>query len=252
MKPYYDDGQVTLYLGDCREVLPTLERVDHVITDPPYARDVYLRAATQGGIANSQNRGPRISALAAGAIGAIDEMLPQVAAEIARLTRRWGLVFSDVETCHVWRAELEGNGMRYVRTGCWAKPDPMPQFGGDRPAVGFEPATICHAPGPMRWNGGGRPALWTHAIAKGANRPDHPCPKPLALMAELVELFTDPGEVVLDPFAGSGTTLIAARNLGRRAIGIEIVERWAEAAARRIEHGTRAALRPDQAVMQWA
>ena len=171
--------------------------------------------------------------MAAGDIGAIDEMLEDVARQIARLSKRWSLVFSDAETIHRWRAALEGAGMRYVRTGAWVKPDAMPQMSGDRPSVGFEPCTICHAQGAMRWNGGGSAALWTHGTAK-KNRPNHPCPKPLSLMLELVGDFTDEGETILDPFMGSGTTLAAAKRLNRHAIGIEISEEFCEVAANRI------------------
>ncbi|MGE3705709.1 MAG: site-specific DNA-methyltransferase [Vicinamibacterales bacterium] len=247
MTPYYERGGITIYHGDCLEVLPTLGPVDHVITDPPYARDVYVRIGlpnTKAGSGTparllgesfSLNNGARLGQLAAGAIGAIDDMIEPCAAEFARLVRRWCLVFSDVESCHLWRAALEDGGMRYVRTGAWVKPDAMPQMSGDRPATGFEPCTITHAKGPMRWNGGGHAAVWTHNTSKGADRPDHPCPKPLPLMRELVSLFTDAGELILDPFMGSGTTLRAAKDLGRRAIGIELEEKWCEVAAKRLE-----------------
>jgi site-specific DNA-methyltransferase (adenine-specific) len=190
------------------------------------------------GIRNHQYSSISIEKLAAGAIGSIDEMLAVVALEIARLTMRWALVFSDAESIHLWRDSLEGEGMRYVRTGAWFKPDPMPQFSGDRPSVGFEPCTIMHAKGPMRWNGGGSAATWTYGTVK-KDRPDHPCPKPLGLMRELVSLFTNPEELILDPFAGSGTTLIAAKSLGREAIGIEIDEKFCEVAAKRLDDQDR-------------
>lgn len=247
MKPYYESDGITLYLGDCCEVLPTLAAVDHVLTDPPYARDVYQRPRSPNTHKGSGTP-TRIEKLAAGAIGSIDEMLAQVALEIERLTKRWALVFSDAESIHKWRGQLESAGMRYVRTGAWIKPDPMPQFSGDRPAVGFEPCTICHAQGAMRWNGGGSAATWTHGTVK-KDRPDHPCPKPIWLMRELVILFTDPEDLILDPFAGSATTLLAAKSLGRRAIGIEINEKFCEVAARRLERESRQAsfdLKPTQ------
>jgi len=244
MTPYYEDDSVKLFLGDCRELLPHIENVDHVLTDPPYARDVYQRLQSPNthkgsgtparmGIRNHQYSSISIEKLAAGAIGSIDEMLADVALEIARLTKRWALVFSDAESIHLWRQKLESAGMRYVRTGAWFKPDPMPQFSGDRPAVGFEPCTITHAQGPMRWNGGGSAATWTHGTVK-KDRPDHPCPKPTGLMLDLVALFTDPDDLILDPFAGSSTTLVAAKRLGRKAIGIEVNEKFAEVSAERL------------------
>jgi DNA modification methylase len=247
MTPYYDDGACRVYQGNCLDVLAGFRecfRVHSVITDPPYARDVYVRAArvpaegagtrigrTDRGIHDIKDGA--LARMSAGDIGCIDEQLEPVAEHIARLILRWAVVFSDAETTWRWRAALEGQGLRYARTGAWVKPDAMPQMSGDRPAVGFEPATICHAQGKMRWNGGGRPAVWTHGTCK-VNRPDHPCPKPESLMRELVELFTDPGETILDPFMGSGTTLVAAKRLGRKAIGIELEEKYCAIAAERL------------------
>ena len=229
--------------GDCREVLPQIEQVDHVITDPPYSADVYYRANghnTKNGSRTPDRlyKGDSLAKLAAGDIGDAEALREPVSAEIGRLIRRWGLVFSDVETCHIWRQQLELSGLRYVRSGAWIRPDGMPQMSGDRPAVGFEPCTIVHAQGPMRWNGGGHAAVWVHKISKGAERPEHPCPKPIALMRELVLLFTDPGETILDPFMGSGTTLVAAKQLGRQAIGIEIEEKYCRIAVERLEATT--------------
>lgn len=242
MKPYYEQSGVTIYHGDCREILPTLEKVDHVITDPPYDRDIYMRAKTTadrrkgaGSLRNAQPRGVTLEKFAVGAIGHIDDaLMAAVAGEARRIVRRWTLVFSDAESAHRWRFAIEAAGLRYVRTGAWAKPNAMPQMSGDRPAQGFEPCTIAHAAGRTRWNGGGRPALWTYYVAGGNERPDHPCPKPEPLMVELVALFTDAGETILDPFMGSGTTLVAAKRLGRKAIGIEREEKYCEIAVKRL------------------
>ena len=183
-------------------------------------------------------RGDSLAKLAAGAIGEVDELIAPCSSEFARLVTRWAVIFSDAESLHRWRNAIDEAGMRYVRTGAWVKPDPMPQMSGDRPSVGFEPCTIAHARGPMRWNGGGRPAVWTYNTVKGRSRPDHPCPKPLHLMRRLVYEFTDFGETILDPFCGSGTTLVAAKEYGCKAIGIELDEGWCEGAARRLESAT--------------
>jgi hypothetical protein len=162
-------GNATLYLGDCIDVMPQLAEVDHVFTDPPYGQHVYDRLNAPNSKSGSGTRirltgkdkktiGQSTKDLAAGAIGSIDSILEASAQEIARLSRRWSVVFSDLESCHAWRDMLTKAGTRYVRTGAWVKPDAMPQFSGDRPAVGFEPCTIVHAQGPMRWNGGGSAA----------------------------------------------------------------------------------------------
>jgi site-specific DNA-methyltransferase (adenine-specific) len=114
-------------------------------------------------------------------------------------------------------------GLRYIRTGFWVRVNSAPQFSGDRPAQGVEACVICHAAGAaLAWNGGGRPATWTGPIVNSAaSERIHSSPKPEWLMQAQVADFTSPGEVVLDPFAGSGTTLVAAKQLGRRALGFE-------------------------------
>ena len=246
--PYFEANGITLYHGDCRDILPTLGPVDHVITDPPYARDIYVRLGmpnTKEGSGSPErllgesfevNSGARMRLLAEGAIGHIDDMLSGIAYEIRRLARRWAIVWCDVENAFpMWRSALDIEEWRYIRAGAWVKDDPSPQFTGDRPAMGFETCVIAHPRSPMRWNGGGYPAVWRGPLEKGASRPDHPCPKPIWLMRRQVDQFTDPGETILDPFCGSGTTLVAAYQLGRRAVGIELEERWAEVTAKRLE-----------------
>lgn len=232
--------------GDCLEVLPTIpdRAVAHVLSDPPYSDQLYARTRTNKGTGlrpngkpvsrgelHNANRSPL--ALASRSIGAIDGILEPVAAHMLRVATRWVLAFHDHET-EGWRKEF---GDLYVRTGAWVKANPMPQISADRPGAGFEPCTIAHArrtKGKMRWNGGGRAALWTHANAQGPERPDHPCPKPVLLMLDLVSDFTDPGELVLDPFAGSGTTGVACLRLGRRFIGIEKDAKYAAIARERL------------------
>lgn len=228
-----------LHLGDCLKGLRALpdKSIDHVITDPPYSRDVYVRARavdSLNGSGRAKRIGPGVAALKAGAIGSIDKLCAPVATELVRVCRRWLIVFSDVEFCHRWREEIERAGGRYVRTGAWVKNDAMPQMTGDRPGVGFEPATIAHAAGrALRWNAGGALGVWAYGIAKG-ERHGHPCPKPLALMLRLVRDFTDPGDVILDPFAGSATTGVAAIQLGRRFVGWEKDRKFYRAARRRL------------------
>ena len=76
--------------------------------------------------------------------------------------------------------------------------------------------------------------MWPHMISRGAERPDHPTPKPLPLMRQLVMLFTNKGDLVLDPFGGSGTTARACKDLGRRCLMIEADPAHCATAARRL------------------
>ena len=119
-----------------------------------------------------------------------------------------------------------------VRFGIWRKPDGAPQFTGDRPGTGWEAVAICHREGKKRWNGGGHHAFWSFPCARGSG---HPTEKPIRLFQSFVEQFSDPGETILDPFMGSGTTLRAAKDLGRKAIGIEIEEKYCEIAVKRLK-----------------
>lgn len=125
--------------------------------------------------------------------------------------------------------------MEYIRTGAWVKVAPVPQFSGDRPAAGFEAITILHPRGKKTWNGGGTAAVW-ECLAHGGERDIryHKAQKPLELIRTLISLFSEAHELVLDPFMGSGTTLRAAKDLGRRATGIEIEEKYCEIAVKRL------------------
>ena len=239
--PYYQDEQVTLYHGDNRDILPLLEPVAHVIADPPYSEHVH-GAARSSRMVSANDRGGRFGAdvrrnvdLGFDFLTAEDRAF--YAAEYSRLAHRWVLVFSDTESGHLWREDLEAHGLDYVRTGAWVKIGATPQFSGDRPATGFEAITICHPKGRKRWNGGGKHAVWSVPIVLDRGRNGarlHTTQKPLELMLALVDQFTDPGETILDSHAGSGTTLVAAKSLGRHAVGIEGDERYCEIAARRL------------------
>lgn len=162
-----------------------------------------------------------------------------VAQQIGRISSRWSLLFTDVEGATCWADDLHENGTNYVRTGAWIKLGCTPQFMGDRPATGFEAVVIGHRAksGRYRWNGGGSHAVWTHPIVLnrgGAQERVHTTQKPVPLMLELVELFTDPDDIILDPFCGSGTTGVACLRLGRRFIGIEREPKYAAVARERL------------------
>lgn len=244
MKPYYQDDLVALWHGDCREVLPTLEPVDHVITDPPYSDYVHAKSRAGSRALAGDGAAANFSRSKEFGFDAMTEATrADVAVQIARLVRRWSLVFSDVESSHLWRADLVSNGLDYCRTGAWVKIGATPQFTGDRPAVGFEAITICHVTGRKKWNGGGTHAVWSYPIVfnRGGRDPRlHTTQKPEPLLIELVSMFTNAGDTILDPFVGSGTTLAAAKRLGRKSIGVELSEAYCEIAATRLSQGSLA------------
>jgi DNA modification methylase len=231
-------------LGDClcpETGLDSVDVADVTITDPPYSEHVHscgMRGAAgwKGGIAVERDLG--FAALSA-------ETMWAAADGIARITRRWALVFSDTESSHLWRQAFEAAGMEYVRTCFWRKLNGAPQFTGDRPAVACEAITVVHQKGRKRWNGGGKQGFYEFPIVidRGAGETRvHTTQKPLALMEALVRDFSDPGELILDPFAGSGTTLVAAKRLGRRAIGFERMPDYAAIAQARVDAETGTAI----------
>lgn len=253
MKPYYEADGITIYHGDCVDLWPLMPTIDHAIFDPPYSDYVHSKSRRGGSDAPPLDGSGRsvpasFSRVKEFGFGAMTPSLRAFCGTwAASTTRRWILVFSDVESTQEWRdALLTGEDrdgatpLEYVRTGAWVKIGATPQFTGDRPAVGFEAITVCHRKGKKRWNGGGQHAVWSHPIVLNRSHSDprlHTTQKPESLMCELVTLFTDPGETILDPFMGSGTTLVAAKRLGRKAIGIELEYKYCEIAAKRLSQG---------------
>lgn len=215
-----------LRLGDCLapDGMPSLEdkSVDVVITDPPYSAHVHANARHGAG------RTGRISVeTEIGFESLTQETMEAAADQFARLARRWVLVFCDIESSHLWAGALRSTGgLEYLRTCAWHKIGGAPQFTGDRPAVWGEAIVVCHPKGRKKWNGGGKQGLYSVPTAidrdrSGLDERMHTTQKPVALMEALIRDFTMPGELVCDPFAGSGTTLLAAMRLGRRSIGWE-------------------------------
>jgi site-specific DNA-methyltransferase (adenine-specific) len=224
-------GNATLYLGDCREILPTLPKVDAVITDPPYGARTHAKARTN-------KKETARSTYRQGASRFIDfDHLPDddfvvIARACIALANRW-----VVMTCDHRHAAMTFDWPEHVRLGVWVKVGPMPQISGDRPGSGHESVLIMHSPGKMRWSRGGGAGVWILPPVKCGT--DVATQKPIALLERFVSDFTDDGETVLDPFAGSGTTGIACANQGRRFIGIEREPRHFDIACRRIEDAQR-------------
>lgn len=234
----------TLYLGDCLDPVSGLARlpdksVDHVITDPPYEVEAHTkarRAAT--GSDHDTARGGAVAEYEIDFGPISEEDRRRAAAEMVRVSRGWVLAFCQVEAVGAWRGALVASGASWRRAMAWVKPDGAPQFTGDRPAQGFECIAAAWAGvGRSRWNGGGQRGVYVFGVNDfGRISRPHPTSKPLSLMEALVRDFTDAGETILDPFAGSGTTGVACKRLGRSFIGWERDPKYHAIAVKRIEN----------------
>jgi DNA modification methylase len=212
MKPYYQDESCTIYHGDCREILPQLEPVDLVLTDPPY------------GIQH-------VSGYAEGKTWAASWGRTAIANDHSTEARDWALQFLAGTPAIVfgsWKID-KPTGVRQVLIF-----DKGPAFGmGDLSFPwknSFEEIYVI---------GDGYVGTRDEAVLRGhlvvtweSSGRHHPNAKPVSLMAYLMSKH--PGSTILDPFMGSGTTLRAAKDLGRKAIGIEIEEKYCEIAVKRL------------------
>lgn len=235
MTPYYEHAGITIYHGDCRDVLADIDPVDVVITDPPYDERTHAGARTLSMDARVKaSAGKRgIVASAAMPIDFNPLLSLEFTAGLWQWATRWCVIFCSMEMLGTYR-DLAPEC--WIRSGFWRRPDGAPQITGDRPAQPGEGIAILHRPGRKRWNRGGHHAYWEYGIERGDRI--HPTQKPEPLMCALVLDFSDSGETILDPFMGSGTTLVAAKRLGRNAIGIEIQEQYCEQAAKRLSQET--------------
>ncbi len=213
-------GDATLYLGDCMDILPTLGKVDCVITDPPYSANTHKMAKTNRGAGHGVGLVP-FSALTG-------EEFDDVVAACLNATTGW-----LVATCDYKHAARFYESSKFVRLGAWVKPNPMPQISADRPGQGFETILIMHSgETPKKWNRGGGSGVWTFPVHGDALVPTQ---KPIGLISSFVSDFTQPQEAILDPFLGSGTTGVAAIRMGRKFVGIEASPVHFDIACRRIE-----------------
>jgi len=200
-------GDCVLYNADCREVLPTLGRVDAVVCDPPYGIGVEY-----GVFVDTQEN---VAALAT-------DWLPIARSIAARV------------------AITPGNGSQYLyERPDWTLAWVTPAGAGSGP-WGFscwQPILVYGADPFLSSGKGRRPDLIHHTETSEKN--GHPCPKPIHFMERLVERVSMPDDLIADPFMGSGTTGVACVKLGRRFIGIEIEEKYFDIACKRIEAATK-------------
>lgn len=204
-------GNATLYLGDCRDILPTLPKVDAVITDPPYGiGEAAGKNASRGKLAVAKDFGND---------SWDDEPIDAELIQLVRDAGKWAVIFG-------------GNYYALPAAKCWLVWD---KENGDSDFADCELAWT-NLPKAVRrirymWNGMLR--------ANGEARGDHPTQKPIGVMAWAINHVPAPCQTILDPFMGSGTTGVAAANLQRTFIGIEREPKYFDIACRRIEDAQR-------------
>ncbi len=229
MSPYYQDEQVTLYLADSMDVMREMDAasVQVVITDLPYSSNTHQHAMS--------TEGTGLPHQAIEFDSMTQDECSAALSECGRVTSGWVIATLEWHYAAAFDKEPPA-GLRSLRVGVWVKTSTTPQISGDRPAMGWEAISYLHrsdkAP---KWNGGGKAGNF---ILNAERKQGHPTAKPMALAGRFIDWFSAPGDTVFDPFAGSGTTLIAAKQAGRRAIGVEINEAYCELAVSRLAQGT--------------
>ena len=235
MKPYYEADGITIYHGDTLEVLESIDISAHaVVTDPPYASGT--RKEAQKSSSGAMLRGQKWNAkpidndqmTTTGFVWLIRQvglrcypMLPDGGSFLSFIDwRQWPNLVGALETCNY----------RVQGMVVWDK-------GSMGLGNGFrsQHELVCHA-------SKGVPTVVDRGVGNVLHFPreepvDHPSPKPEGLMGRLIETVTEPGDLVLDPFMGAGSTLRAAKDRGRKCVGIESVEAYCEIAATRLAQG---------------
>ncbi len=199
-------GDATLYHGDCREILPTLGKVDAVVTDPPY------------GIGEAAGKNAsRTNAAAAKDYGNAnwdDKPVSSDLIEMVRTAAKHVIIFG-------------GNYYHCPPTSCWLVWDKLNT--GDFADCELAWTNLPKAVRRLRY-------LWNGMLrANGEERGDHPTQKPIGVMKWAIQNLPNTAETILDPFMGSGTTGVACVNLNRKFIGIELEQSYFDIACRRIE-----------------
>jgi DNA modification methylase len=195
--PYYQEAGITIYHGDCREILPQLGRFDLLLTDPPYGAGYAANPIVGKGKNRSNHESQGWDDFPVDDFGSVLDTASHAVV--------WGGNYYPLRPSRCWLT--------------WYKPDSPPSM------ADLEMAWVSRDGNAKQFN-------WSIAATNG-ERVGHPTQKPLALIKWCLSLFPE-AKTVLDPFCGSGTTLVAAKDMGLTAVGIEAEERYCEIAANRL------------------
>ena len=211
-------GNCELYLGDCLEVLSELEKVDAVVTDPPYG---VLLGETKNGQERDKNREAYIG-FSDTPEYVRDKVIPAV--KIALSKAKCGLITPGTRNCFLYPPPDD--------MGVWFNP-----AGTSIGRWGFILAQpiLYYGKNPKNCKESGASSVWAKHTRSTEIKKLHPCPKPLKFITWAVDKVSFEGNIILDPFMGSGTTGVVCVNLLRRFVGIEIEEKYFDVACKRIE-----------------
>ena len=208
-------GDAVLYLGDCLEILPTLGKVDAVVTDPPYGiGEAAGRAKTRTSGLTSKLRNAQLYRKDYGDSNWDDRPIPAELMDMVRKSGKWAVIFG-------------GNYYALPPTSCWLVWD---KLNGDTDFADCELAwtNLKKAVRRIRY-------LWNGCMRRERDiAREHPTQKPVGVIEWCIGHLPEDAETILDPFMGSGTTGVACMNLGRKFIGIEIEPKYFDIACRRI------------------
>jgi len=212
IKPYYEEPGITIYHGDCREILPHLPKVDVVLTDPPYG----IEGGRGGQLKDYRKADYTMFVDDANYINTVCRPVIDECLKIAKT-----VVFTPGTRCSHSYPQPDEIGGFYTpaatRIGLFGWSNLHPIF-----FYGF-------------YKNRGKGALHTvFTTCESAPKNGHPCPKPIKAWTWLLNRCSEVGDTILDPFMGSGTTLVAAKQLNRKAIGIEIEQKYCDIAIDRL------------------
>ncbi len=211
MKPYFDDGTITIYHGDCAVIAPQLGTFDLLCTDPPYGiGEARGKNKSRSKLARSKDYG----------VDAWDDVPPTAdLIDALRSHARWQCIFG-------------GNYFVLPPSSCWLVWD---KENGENDFADCELAWTNYTRAVRR-----KRHMWHGMLRKDNEEREHPTQKPLAVMSWAISLCPERPTTVIDPFMGSGTTLRACKDLGIRCVGVEREEKYCEIAARRLSQQTLA------------
>jgi site-specific DNA-methyltransferase (adenine-specific) len=241
-KPYYEDAKagIAIYHGDCREILPTLEAVDLVIADPPYEEtNLKWDLQVRGWMDACE---PRTNSI--WCFGSLQFFMELARlGECSRWTRSQEVVWEkhNGSGSHTDRFRRVHEIVAHFYRGPWSDVYKRPQFTNDALAK-----TVRRTQKPGHWgeinvsryrseDGGPRMMRSVIHCRSAHGDAEHPTQKPIGVIMPLLEYGCPKSGSVIDPFSGSGSVLVAAKLSGRNAIGIELEEKYAEIAARRLQ-----------------